>query len=151
MAQQKKQKKRPYYGGGMPKGHKTAKVLEKEAMRAALRQRVFEAMTPMVDAQIAAAQGVKYLVGRAKKGGKFIHLTAEQVQAYLDRPEGEEPEFEVVEMWEKVPSTQAFTDLLDRTLDKAAQPVKVEGDVNLNLKLEERLQSGRKRMGRAGH
>ena len=103
----------------------------------------------MTEAQIAAAKGIKYLVGRAKKGGKFIHLTAEQVQAYLSRPEGEEAEFEVVEMWEKPPSTPAFADLMDRALDKAAQPVQVAGDVNVTVDVVERLTKARKRLNEA--
>lgn len=111
-----------------------------------LRQQVFAALGPMTEAQIAAAKGIKYLVGRAKKGGKFIHLTAEQVQAYLSRPEGEEAEFEVVEMWEKPPSTPAYTDLLDRALDKAAQPMTVDANLNVTVTdLLAKLDAGRKR------
>ena len=91
---------------------------------------MFEALYPMTDAQIAAAQGLKYMVGRAKKGGKFKHLTAEQVKAHL---EGQESEFEVIELWEKLPSTQAFSDLMDRAMDKAAQPVALEHSGNIEV------------------
>ena len=34
---------------------------------------------------------------------------------------------EIIEVWEKDPSVQAFTDLMNRTLDKPAEQVKVTG------------------------
>lgn len=136
--------KRP--GAGRPKGSKEPKTLEKEAAREALRRMVFAEMEPMTMAQIAAAKGVKYLVGRARKGGKFKHLTEPQVKAILS---GEDSEFEVLELWEKLPNVQAYTDLMDRALDKAAQPMKVDGDLNLNVNLADRLEAGRRRLAKA--
>lgn len=115
---------------GPKKGTKFAKTLDKEAAREALREMVKASLRPMVEAQIAAATGVKYLVGRARKGGKFKHLTAEQVQAILS---GEDSEYEVLELWEKPPSTQAFQDLLDRTLDRPSQHVAVDGAAKIEI------------------
>lgn len=87
----------------------------------------------MVEAQIAAAQGIKYLVGRAKQGGKFKHLTAEQVQSILS---GEDSEYEVLELWEKIPSPQAFKELMDQAIDKAPQHVAVDGNLEGTLVLK---------------
>jgi hypothetical protein len=121
-AEQKKQK-RPYYGGGMPKGAKTAKTLEKEALRAELRRMVGEALGPMTQAQIANAQGIKYLVAREVKSGKFIEVSEEQVRAILS---GANDTLEMLEVWEKQPNVQAFTDLMNRTIDKPVEQVTAE-------------------------
>ena len=62
------------HGGTRPgAGRKKGPLrLEKEAMRAYVRQRVGEALEPLLDAQIANAQGTKYLVLRAKATGRFL-------------------------------------------------------------------------------
>ena len=62
--------KRP--GAGRKKGPQT---LEKEAMRALLRERVYHEMAPLVDAQIANAKGIKYLVVRSTVTGKFLRVS----------------------------------------------------------------------------
>ena len=55
---------------------------------------------------------------------------------------------EVVEVWEKDPSTQAFTDLLNRALDKPREQV---FDVNVGAQDEliKRLDEGRARVAAA--
>jgi len=90
---------------------------------------VAAAQDEMVDAQIAAAMGIKYVVAREKKGGKFKHLTEEQAKLILS---GQDTEHTIVEEWEKPPSTQAFADLMDRVLGKAKDVV----DANVGGKLE---------------
>jgi hypothetical protein len=102
----------------MPKGHKTRKTLDKEAARAALRELVIAQLKPLVDAQIANAMGIKYLIARNKNTGKFEKLTEAQARARL---KGQESEFESIEVWEERPNVQAFTDLLNRTIDKPAE------------------------------
>jgi hypothetical protein len=59
-------------GAGRPKGSKDARTLEKEEARRLLRVRVTSEMTSLVDAQITHAKGIKYLVVREKKSGKFV-------------------------------------------------------------------------------
>jgi hypothetical protein len=125
---QKQQKKRPYYGGGMPKGHKTAKVLEREAEREALRQMVMANMRPMLEAQIANAKGIKYLVVR-EKSGKFVRVTESMAKVKLG------PGEEIVEVWEKDPNVHAFQDLMDRTFDKPKQHVDVEGELKGGIQI----------------
>lgn len=128
--------KRP--GAGRPKGTKEPKTLEKEAARTALRERVLAEMGPLVDAQIANAKGIRYLVVR-NKAGKFIRRVDENMDP--DRiAQGEE----IVEVWLKDPSVQAFTDLMNRAIDKPAEQLqKLEVTV---LGLEDRIKAANARI-----
>ena len=125
-------------GAGRPKGSKDASTLSKEQAREATRKLIMRKLAPLVDAQIANAMGIKYLVIRDKKTGKFIRVTETMAVAKLASGE------EIVEIWEKDPSVPAFTDLMNRALDKAKeQPQEIEltsGDV-----ITQRLETGRKR------
>ena len=100
---------------GPQKGSKHAATLSKEASREVLRQVVLKHMDAMVSAQVANAQGLKYLVTRDKKTGKFVRVT--EAMAKLKMGDNEE----TIEVWEKDPSVQAFTDLMNRALDKPAE------------------------------
>lgn len=104
-------------GAGKKKGSKEKGTLEKEAARALLRQMVLEKLQPLVDAQVANASGIKYLVVRNKKTGKFIRVT----EAMAKLKSSVEDEEEIIEVWEKDPSVQAFTDLMNRAIDKPAE------------------------------
>jgi hypothetical protein len=104
---------------GPKKGAKYAKTLAKEAAREAVRQMVTAALKPLVEAQIANATGLKYLVTRDAKTGKFIRVGEAMAKASSE---------ETIEIWEKEPSVQAFTDLLNRALDK---PKEQEQDLNI--------------------
>lgn len=110
---------------GPSKGAKYKPTLTKEAARAALREIVIREMDALVAAQIANAKGLKYLVLRDKRNGKFIRVGEERARALLD---GQEDGEELVEVWEKDPSVQAFTDLFNRALDK---PKEQEQDFNV--------------------
>ena len=112
--------------GGRPKGSKSTATLTKEAIRAHVQSRVAAQLDPLIDAQLANAQGVKYLVTRDKHTGKFIRVT--EAMAKLKQGQDEE----IIEVWEKDPSVQAFTDLLNRAADKPVEAVQVD----LNGKLE---------------
>ena len=98
--------------GGRVKGTKNRETLSKEQAREAFRQMVMGEMRELVAAQLANAKGLKYLVTRDKKTGKFIRVT--QAMAKAKRGEDEE----IIEVWEKDPSTPAFTDLMNRALDR---------------------------------
>lgn len=125
----------------MPKGHKTQKTLSKEAGRELLREMVMAQMQPMVDAQVANAMGLQFLVIREKKSGKFVKRVTEAQGKITLRPE-----HEVVEIWGKDPSVQAFTDLMNRTLDKPKeQPLEIELGVR---DLGERIRAARQRAGK---
>ena len=107
-------------GAGAKKGSKHRATLDKEQARAALRAIVIREMDRLVASQVANAIGISYLVVREKKTGKFLKV-AKNAAEKLD------PEQEIIEVWEKDPSVQAFTDLLNRTLDKPAEHIEMTG------------------------
>ena len=108
-------------------------------MREQVRQRVFAAMDPMLDAQIANSMGIKYLVVRSK-AGQFIRRVDENMD-----PERIAKGEEIVEVWLKDPSVQAFTDLMNRAIDKPTEMIQQE--VSLTIRgLDERLRNARKRL-----
>ena len=134
--------KRP--GAGRPKGTKNPATLTKEAARLALAQVVYNHMEDLVSAQIANAKGLRYLVTRDKRTGKFIRVTETMARA-KDLGENEE----IIEVWEKDPNVQAFTDLMNRAIDKAKeqpQEVQISGSISL---VNERLLAARKRLAGA--
>jgi hypothetical protein len=128
---------------GPAKGTKKKATIEKEAARAALRQLVLERMEVLVEAQVKNAQGIKYLMARNKKGGQFKRVTEDMAKAYADGTLSQDDD--IIEVWEKDPSVQAFTDLMNRALDK---PAEQESTVNLNIQDAAKLallEAGRKR------
>jgi hypothetical protein len=115
-------------GAGKPKGSLATQTIEKMAAREALRQIVLRDLEPLVAAQKAQALGLKYLVTRGSDG-KFVKVT----EAMAGKLTGDE----IIEVWEKEPSTAAFTDLMNRALDKPKeqeQDVNVKGDFTFGWK-----------------
>lgn len=112
--------------GGKPKGFKAPKTLAKEAARELARALITQQLQPLIHAQIANAAGLKYLVTRDKRTGKFIRVTEAMAKKRGESDPLAEHE-EIIEVWEKDPSVQAFTDLLNRALDKPAEQVKLTG------------------------
>ena len=115
--------------GGRPKGVPTAVALSKEAAREAARQLITAELASLIQAQIANARGLSYLVTRDRKTGKFIRVGEAMAAAKQGDTE------ETIEVWEKDPSVQAFTDLMNRALDKPReqeQAVDVSGSVTVS-------------------
>jgi len=115
----------PRPGSGRKKGSLNPSTITKEAAREALRQIVLREMDAMASAQIAQAKGLQYLVYRSKATGKF-----ERVKALEDVDQ----DANTIEVWEKDPSVQAFTDLMNRALDKPKeqeQEVEIKGALRL--------------------
>jgi hypothetical protein len=103
-------------------------------------------MEALVSSQIAAAKGIRFLVARNRATGKFVRVTETVMQALLAN--GVDTELELVEVWQKDPSTQAFTDLMNRALDK---PKEQEQEIKLTAELtvvSERLAAARKRFAK---
>lgn len=100
--------------GGRKRGTLNKLTMEKQAIRDFIREKVSDALGPLVDAQVANAKGLKYLVARDPKTGKFERISAGQIDGKR-----------IIEVWEKDPSIQAFTDLLNRAADKPIEPVEV--------------------------
>lgn len=111
--------KRP--GAGRKLGYKMPATLDKLAAREFVRQKVTEALEPLIAAQIANATGLKYLVARDPKTGKFERIGPGGVTSEA-----------IIEVWEKDPSVQAFSDLLNRALDK---PKEQEQAIDLKAEL----------------
>lgn len=115
---------------GPAKGTKYAPTLEKEAAREVFRAEVLKHMKPLLQRQIAHAMGIGHLYTR-DKNGKFSKV---ENQAQIDRllTEGEEDK----DYWifSKDPSVQAFTDIMNRALDKPKeqeQTIEIKGEADL--------------------
>lgn len=123
---------------GPKKGTKYAPTLSKEAAREAMRQIVMAHMEELAAAQIANAKGIKFLVVRQKTTGKFLRVTESMAQLKSGALKKDE---EIIEVWEKDPSVQAFTDLMNRALDKPKeqpQDVNVTGQIDVVTVLKQR-------------
>ena|SRR3990167_2178621 len=129
--------------GGYPKGRKRASTITKEQIRAHVQAKVAAALNPLVDAQLANAQGLKYLVTRDKKTGKFVRVT--EAMARIKQASHEE----TIEVWEKDPCVQAFTDLMNRAADKPIEPVQVDLTAPTLETLLARLDQGRTNYAKA--
>lgn len=105
-------------GAGRPKGTLLPATISKIEARHLVRQMVIANLKPMIDAQVANSQGLKYLVVRDKRTGKFVRVTEAMARQLEGKPEAEH---ESIEIWEKDPSVQAFTDLMNRALDRPAE------------------------------
>lgn len=128
---------------GPAKGTRYAPTISKEVARAEFRELIREYAPELHMAQFANAKGIKYLVGREKNTGKFVRLTQAQVDAVLS---GEDDKYMALEVWEKDPSTPAYTDLMNRWMDKPAeQPQQVHVTVELAA-VSDRLLNARKRL-----
>ena len=61
-------------GSGIKKGQKQGRTLDKLAAREILRQMITAELKPMAEAQMANAKGIKFLMVREKKSGKFLRV-----------------------------------------------------------------------------
>lgn len=113
-------------GSGRKPGSLNPSTITKEAAREALRQIVLADMRDLVAAQLAQAKGLSYMVVRDKSTGKFLRVAENQASEL-------KPDEQIIEIWEKDPSVQAFTDLMNRALDK---PKEQEQDLNIQGAIE---------------
>ena len=118
--------KRP--GSGKPKGYKHRGTLEKERAHALLVAKVIARLGPTTDAQLAKAEGTKFLVLRDRKTGKFIRLAEAKARKLASK------DYELVEVWEHLPSTEAYAYLVNQALGKAVE--RYEHDIQGTLTLE---------------
>ncbi len=84
------------------------------------RSIITENLRPILEAQISHAKGIKYLVIRHKLTGKFLRVGEQAAKNH-------DPATEVVEVWEKDPSSQAFVELMNRALDATPKAIEVSG------------------------
>lgn len=116
--------------GGRPKGAKSKSTIDKEAAREALRQIVLRDMDELVRAQIHSATGISHFMLRDKTTGQWRRLTNwREIEAALNDTTASAGS--TYWIYTKDPSTQAFTDLMNRALDKPKeqeQEIKLSGD-----------------------
>jgi len=109
--------------GGRPKGKTSKATLDKIAARELARKIITDKLKPLIQAQIVHAIGIGHLYTR-DKAGKFTKVESE---AQVDKLLGEGTEGEDYWIFTKDPSVQAFTDLMNRALDKPAEHVSLTG------------------------
>jgi hypothetical protein len=112
---------------GPKKGAVYAKTHTKEVAREVARELITRELEPMIQAQVANAKGLQYLVYRDPKTGKF-----ERVKDINDVDQDKVR----IEVWQKDPSVQAFTDLLNRALDKPKEQAQAI-DLQVTHRLED--------------
>jgi hypothetical protein len=113
--------KRP--GAGTKPGRRWQSTMEKALAREETRKYIQQHIPAMLRAQIANAIGIGHLYTRDKKG-KFARIEDE---AQIDKLLSEGEEGKTYWIFAKDPSTQAFSDLMNRAIDKPAEQVKVTG------------------------
>lgn len=132
--------------GGMPPGHVTAKTIEKEAAKAALRQIVLEELRPLVRAQIDSAKGIAHFMLRDPENGQFKRLTdPAEIEQALNAPGASEGS--TYWIYVKDPQTPAFVTLMDRAMGKPVEEVQME--LTVNEPLDKRVKEAKKRIGRS--
>lgn len=119
-------------GAGRPPGALNVKTISKELAREALRQIVLKHMNAMTEAQVASAKGLNHFILRDPKSGKFERVTDPDRIVEALNAEGAE-QGSTFYIHTKDPSTQAYTDLMNRALDK---PKEQEQDLNVSGNLE---------------
>lgn len=112
--------------GGRPLDRKNDATLEREAQLERLRQRVFEAFDPLINAQLSLARGVWYLFEEDiedddSKGRPILVVDPEEIQACLAE------DYNALSMTyyyitTKVPENAALKDLWDPALGKKYVP-----------------------------
>ena len=121
-------------GAGAKPGSEHSGTREKILLRAKARDLIGPHMEELIEAHAAHAKGLSYLVYRDKKTGQWVRVKAlEDVDQTV----------ETIEVWEKDPSTQSFTDLMNRLLDKPSEHIEME--VTGGDELLARLDRGRQR------
>jgi hypothetical protein len=104
----------PRPGAGRRPGSKSQKKLDKEVAREEARKLITASLRPMIEAQIAHAMGIGHLYRRDKTG----RFTRVEDQAAIDDVLATGGEGKHYWIFAKDPSVQAFTDLMNRALDK---------------------------------
>lgn len=108
-------------GAGKPKGYKHEKTLDKLEMLNLFRQRVKQEFGPLLDAQMAAAQGVSHMMAR-DKSGKWIQVTDPEIMAKVLNS-GET----FYKIHAQNPDVRALKDIFDRLWGTPTQSVEVSG------------------------
>ena len=123
---------------GRKRGFKFQYNLAKIEARELVRKVVTANLGPLLQAQIANATGIKYLVARDPRSGTFKRLTEAEIEA-LGTEGSTVPD--TVEIWAKDPNVTAALGLLAYAIDKPkeqAQQIEVTGSVDVVQVLKQR-------------
>jgi len=111
--------------GGIKKGGKWKSTLEKEAVRELVRREITGHIHPMVHSQVQHAIGIQHCFLR-REDGTFER--SDDPDAILDAlNSGDKTSYYI---FTKDPSVQAFTDLMNRAIDK---PKEQPQELNANI------------------
>ncbi len=132
--------------GGRPRGP-TRNTLDKIAAREYVRNRVMDELDPLLEAQFDNAKGISHFMLRDPETGQFKRLTdPAEIVAALNAPGAGEGSTYYI--YAKDPSIQAFTDLMNRALDKPKEQ-KQEVEITGEPELIAALMGGRQRAAKA--
>lgn len=109
--------------GGGKKGRRWLATMEKALVREETRKYIQQHMPAMLRSQIAHAIGIGHVYTRDAHG-KFSRIEDENEMERLLSEGVEDTDYWI---FAKDPSVQAFSVLLDRTLDQAPKPVELTG------------------------
>ncbi len=138
-------------GSGRKHGYKAPQTMAKLEAREFVRQTVTAELAPMLKAQIAHAKGIDHFFLRDPKTKQFVKIEdPKMIEAALNM--GERNDYYWV--FSKDPSVQAFTDLLNRALDKPTDSLDVTvkkapaemSDEELAAEIAARLEPVRQRL-----
>jgi uncharacterized protein YfbU (UPF0304 family) len=118
---------------GNPKGR--PKGWDKARAHAPLRELVWAQQDAMHEAQIKNALGIRYLVSRDRKTGKFTKLTEAEAEARSKDGKWQRDN-EILEVWDERPNVQAYTDIMNRVLGKPTEHLEqtVQGGLEIKWK-----------------
>jgi hypothetical protein len=128
--------------GGSRPGHRWLATMEKALVREETRKFIQQHMPAMLRAQIAHAIGIGHVFTRDKHG-KFSRIEDE---AQIDRLLSEGVKDTDYWIFAKDPSVQAFSVLIDRTLDQAPRAIELTGKDGGPIELVSRIAAARKRL-----
>jgi hypothetical protein len=107
--------------GGRPRGSLSRDTLNKAEAREAARVVILRHLDELLSAQIEHAKGIKHMILRGPDGTFARATDPKQIDAALAAGAT------FYYIFTKDPSVQAFSDLLNRALDKPAQHVEMSG------------------------
>jgi hypothetical protein len=96
-------------GAGWPKGKKWPSTLRKKEARERVRCFITERLGEFLEAMVDNVTGIKHLMMRDPKTGKFERITGDA-------------------------NVPAFTDLLNRAIDKPAEHIQVAGEGSITIR-----------------
>jgi hypothetical protein len=116
-------------GAGKPIGVKWPTTLRKEEAREKVREFITERLGEFLEAMADNVTGIKHLMMRDPKTGQFTRVIGDAKQ--IDKALKTKNTFWI---YTKDPNVQAFTDLLNRAIDKPAEHIQVAGEGNITIR-----------------